>query len=449
MGLTGLEIYKHLPKKNCGKCGPPTCLAFAMSLAAGKASLDSCPYVTDEAKEALGAASAPPIAAIKFGTGDYVNRLGEETVIFRHEKTFVNPTTIVVEIPDTLRGEELEAKMADVNFTFERVGLQYNLNGVAIRNVSGNAETFAEAARLVAQKTRHGIVLITEEPGVMERALQDVANRVPLLYAATAANYEKMIELAKKYSCPVVVRGNGVEDTAQLVEKVTALGCKNIVLDTGNRHLSQAVADYTLIRRLAIKRKFRPLGYPIIAFTTAEDPREEMVEASVLVAKYASVLVVKTSRREHLLALLAWRGNIYTDPQKPIQVEPKIYEVGQVTPNSPVYLTTNFSLTYFSVEGEVQASRVPAYILPVETDGTSVLTAWAAGKYTAEKIAEFIKNSGIAERVQHREVVLPGYVAVLSGKLQDLSGWKVVVGPREASGIPAFAKSRYAQGVPA
>ncbi|MCL4425644.1 MAG: acetyl-CoA decarbonylase/synthase complex subunit gamma [Firmicutes bacterium] len=449
MGLTGLEIYKHLPKKNCGKCGPPTCLAFAMSLAAGKASLDSCPDVTDAAKEALGAASAPPIAAIKFGFGDYVNKLGEETVIFRHEKTFVNPTSVVVEIPDTLRGAQLDEKMADVNFVFERVGLQYNLNGVAIRNVSGDAETFAEAARLVTEKTRHGLVLISEDVAVMERALADVSRRVPLLYAATADNYEKMIELGKKHSCPVVVRGNGLDATAQLVGKVTAQGCKNLVLDTGNRDLSQTLADYTMIRRLAIKRKFRPLGYPIIAFTTASDPREEMMEASVFVAKYASVVVVKTSKREHLLSLLALRGNIYTDPQKPIQVEPKIYEVGQVTPASPVYVTTNFSLTYFSVEGEVQASRVPAYILPVETDGTSVLTAWAAGKYTADKIAEFIKSSGIADRVQHREVVLPGYVAVLSGKLQEASGWKVVVGPREASGIPAFAKGRYTQGVPA
>ncbi len=445
MGLTGLDIYKQLPKKNCGECGPPTCLAFAMALASGKAALDSCPYVTDAAKENLGAASAPPIRMVKVGTGDVAVSLGDETVIFRHDKTFFHETGVAIEVSDKLTAADIDAKVAKINgLTFERVGLHYTVNLVAVKNESGNADTFKAAVDKVAAGTKFPLILMTDDPEAMDKAAAGVAAARPLLYAATTGNFDKMVEVAKKHSCPLAIRGNGLDEAAALAEKAVAGGCKDLVIDAGRREFSAALADLTEIRRLAIKKKFRPLGFPTIAFPRSDEPYMEILQASYYVGKYASIVVVKTAEKAHILPLLTWRQNIYTDPQKPIQVEPKLHEVGAVTNDSPVYITTNFSLTYYTVEGEVAGSKIPAYILPVNTDGTSVLTAWASGKFSAESIAEAIKSSGLEQKVNHRNLVLPGYVAVLSGKLAELSGWKVGVGPREAAGIPSFAKAKFA-----
>lgn len=444
MALTGLDIYKQLPKKNCGECGPPTCLAFAMNLAAGKASLESCPYVSDAAKEALASAAAPPIKLVVVGTGERAVKLGDEKVIFRHEKTFYNEPGIAIEVADTLDAADLAARVRKISgLHFERVGMKYHVNLVAIRNASGCPDTFAAAVKSACELTDLALILVADDPGAMGKALEVAGGRKPLIYAATAANAEAMVELAKKYGAPLAVRGNGLDDTAALADKIAGMGYKDLVLDSGERDLARVLADLTQIRRLSIKKKYRPLGYPAIAFTTATVPAEEIMQATTFVAKYASLIVLKACEPHEILPLLTWRQNIYVDPQKPIQVESNIHSVGNVNENSPVYMTTNFSLTYYSVEGEVEASKVPSYILPVNTDGTSVLTAWAAGKYSAEIISQFIKSCGIEEKVTHREIVIPGYVAVLSGKLQELSGWKVVVGPREAAGIPSFARGRY------
>jgi len=439
MGLTGLEIYKQLPKKNCGECGTPTCLAFAMALASGKGSLDACPYVSDEAREALDSASAPPIKAVKFGK-DIV--MGDETVLFRHDKTFYHPTTLLVEIADTLTDEEIQAKLDDVNgLEFDRVGLHYSLDGVAIVENSGSPDRFAQVVSKVAAGTERSLVLLSENVDALKAALPGVADRKPLIGSATEANYEAVVNLAKEHNVPVIIKADGLDALAALVENAQKLGYKEFVLDPGSRAPSQTLANLTHIRRLAIKKKFRPFGYPVIAYTSKNEPLAEIAEASVYVCKYASAIVLKASAKAHLLPLMSLRQNIYTDPQKPIQVEPVLHSVGDVNENSPVYITTNFSLTYYSVEGEVEATKIPSYILPIDTDGTSVLTAYAAGKFEPEKIADALAKSGVADKVSHRNLIIPGYVAVISGKLQEVSGWKVIVGPREASGILSFARS--------
>ncbi|MHB1126299.1 MAG: acetyl-CoA decarbonylase/synthase complex subunit gamma [Bacillota bacterium] len=446
MALTGLEIYKQLPKKNCGECGPPTCLAFAMSLAGGKASLDSCPYVSDAARAALESASAPPITKVIVGTGSCAVEIGDETELFRHDKKFYHETAIALQVSDTLTADALAAKIQEINdLKFVRVGLEYKVQMVAVVNESGNADQFANAVQAVAGNTELALVLVSEDVAAMTQALTAVADRKPLVYAATEANYEQMAALAKEKNCPLAVKANGLEALAALVDKIVALGLKQLVLDSGNRQTSQAIADYTQIRRLAIKKKFRSFGWPIIAFTSAADPMDEATQASVLVSKYASVVVIKTTSKAHILPLLSWRQNLYTDPQVPIRVEQKLNAVGNVNENSPIYVTTNFSLTYYSVQGEVEASKIPSYILSVDTDGLSVLTAYADGKFEAEKIANVLKKSGAEEKVKHRALVIPGLVAVLSGKLEEETGWKVIVGPRESSGIVPFAKSQFAQ----
>ncbi len=442
MGLTGLEIYKHLPKTNCKDCGSPTCLAFAMALAGGKASLDACPHVSDEAKEALDSASAPPIKLVTVGTGDSAVKLGEETELFRHDKRFFNPTGIAVLISDN---EDAAARAeAFDGLEFDRVGMHYVTNMVAVKCDSNDAGKFKAAVEAVAGKTAKAMVLMAEDPAVMEGALEAVADRKPLVYAANADNYEKMTELAKGKECPLVVKGTSLKDTAELVEKVVALGYKELVLDSGARETSQVVADLTQFRRLAVRKKFRPFGYPAIALTAKEDPREEVIQAGVYLSKYADVVVLKACEKQQLIPLLSWRANLYTDPQKPIAVEAGLYDVGDASEQSPVYVTTNFSLTYFIVEGEVESSRIPSRILSVDTGGISVLTAYADNKFSAETITKAIKKSGLEDKVEHRKLVLPGHVAVLKGTLEEESGWDVMVGPREASGITKFAKDNFA-----
>lgn len=439
MGLSGLEIYKQLPKKNCGECGTPTCLAFAMALAAGKGALDTCPYVTDEAREALASASAPPIKAIKFGNGSI---LGDETVLFRHDKTFYHPTTLLIQVSDLLSDSEIEAKVQEINaLEFDRVGLHYSIDGIAVLNEAGDPDRFALVVEKVAAATERSLLILSENPNSLKRILPGIASRKPLIGPATADNFEIVVNLAKEQNVPVILKADGLEALNSLVENAQKLGYKEFVLDPGSRTPSQTLANLTHLRRLAIKKKFRPFGYPVLACTSKTEPLDEIAEASVYVAKYASCIILKASSKAHILPLMALRQNLYTDPQKPIQVEPTLHFVGEVNENSPVYITTNFSLTYYSVEGEVESSKIPSYILPIDTDGTSVLTAYAAGKFEPEKIADALAASGLADKVKHREVIIPGYVAVISGKLQEKSGWKVIVGPRESSGIVSFSRS--------
>ena len=444
MALTGLDIFKQLPKKNCKECGAATCLAFAMSIASGKAALEACPYVSEEAKENLGAAAAPPMRLVTVGVGENALALGDETIIFRHDKAFYHPTCFAITVDDTLPADALTAKVAQINdLKVERVGQQLSVNLIAVNNMSNNPEIYTEVIGKIASQTNLPLMLLSDNVASLEAVLPMIATKKPLIYAATAQNYEKVVALAKIHSCPVVVKGTDLATTVELVEKISPL-YKELVIDSGSRGTSQVLADQTQMRRLAIKKKFRPLGYPTITFTTSEDPREEVIQASVYVAKFAGIIVMKATEKSQVLPLLAWRQNIYTDPQKPIAVEAKIYEIGAVTPDSPVYICTNFALTYFAVEGEIAGSKIPGYLLPVDTDGTSVLTSWASGKFSADSITAFIESSGIKEKVNHTTCVIPGYTAVLSGKLKEKSGWNIMVGPQEAAGIPAFAKTHFA-----
>lgn len=442
MGLTGLEIFKQLPKKNCKECGQPTCLAFAMQLAAGKASLDACPYVSDAAREALDSASAPPVALIKIGAGEKAFQLGNETVLFRHDKRFEHPTGIAIQVSDT---EDVKAKVEKINkLVFDRVGQIHEVNLVAVANDSGDAAKFADAVKAAQETTAYPLLLISGDAAAMEKALEVAGANKPVVYGADADNYEAMVAAAKKYDAPLVVKGSDLNSLAELVEKVTALGYKNLILDSGARELSKVIADQTQIRRSALKL-FRPFGYPTIAFANNDDPIVESLYASTYVAKYAGIVVMKSAEPQHLLPVITLRLNIYTDPQKPIAVESKIYEILNPGPDAPVLVTTNFSLSYFNVAGDTEGARVSAYIVPVDTDGISVLTAWAAGKFTPETIADTVKKLGVMDKVNHKKIIIPGGVAVLSGKTAELTGLEVIVGPRESAGIASFMKQRWNQ----
>lgn len=437
MGLTGLQIFKLLPKTNCKECGVATCMAFAMALANAKASLDQCPYVSDEAKEQLDAAAAPPIKKVTLGAGDFTRTMGDETELFRHDKKFFNETVIAIMVEDT---EDVAAKAeAFDKKVYERVGLTFYTDALAIVNASGDAGKFKAAVEAAMGKTDRVLVLCSEDADAIAAALEVAADRKPLICSATADNFDKMVELASSKGCPLAVKGANLEETVEMATKAFAAGAKELVLDSGSRQVSQTVADLTQIRRQALKRT-KGFGFPAMAVVTAEGDMDQIVEAVSYMSNYAGLIALKADDDALLLPLLSWRQNLYTDPQKPIAVEPGLKEVGEVTPDSPVYTTTNFSLTYYIVEGEVEASKTPSYILAVDTDGISVLTGFAAGKFTGETIAAAIKETGLEDKVNHKNIVIPGGVAVISGKLEDASGWKVLVGPREASGIPKFVR---------
>ncbi|GAB4347500.1 MAG: acetyl-CoA decarbonylase/synthase complex subunit gamma [Candidatus Abyssubacteria bacterium] len=445
MALTGLDIYKLLPKTNCGECKSPTCLAFAMRVAQKQASIEQCPHVTEEAKAQLGAASAPPIQLVEIGTGNAKVVLGNETVLFRHEETFHHPTGVAVTVSDNLSEDEIAAR-ADkiVHLIFERVGTKIAVDMACIMNDSGDSAKFQKAVKIVADKCPVALILASDKPDALKAALEVCADKRPLLCGANAANHEAVATLAKEKNCPVVARAEGLEALADLTQKIAKLGVKEIVLDSGAKAVRACLEDLTKVRRYALKKNFRPLGYPQLVWVTGEeDPMLKVLKAATFIAKYAGIVVTDAIEPWQLMPLLTVRQNIYTDPRKPQQVEAGIHKVGETTDKSPLLLTTNFSLTYYTVEGEVESSKVPTNILVVDTEGTSVLTAWAAEKFTTDQIAAAMKKFEAEKVARHKKIVIPGLIAVESGKLQEETGWEVVVGPKEASGIPSYIKANW------
>ncbi|AGG06294.1 acetyl-CoA decarbonylase/synthase complex subunit gamma [Dehalococcoides mccartyi] len=444
MSPTGIEIYKFLPRTNCGECGVPTCLAFAMSLAGGRAELSSCPYVSEETKLKLEEASAPPVRTVSIGTGIYSFKIGGETVMHRHEKRFEHQSGIALLLSDNLTETEQNTKLTAFNsFQYKRVGAILKPDMLALRADSGSSEKYLKLVKLAAEKCQASLMLICANTTVLDESLKICAERKPLLHAATAENSNEMAELAKKYNCPLVAKAKNLTDLAELTIKLQSLGIKDIVLDSSPASFKQTLADNIAIRRAAILKKFRPLGFPVINFPCliTSDHMKESLFASILTAKYAGILVLSDFRGETLFPLLVARMNLYTDPQRPLATTEGIYEINNPDANSPVMLTCNFSLTYFIVAGEMETSRVPCYLLIKDTEGLSVMTAWAAGKFGADTIGKFVKNSGIAGKVNHRKLIIPGYASMESGGLEEeLSGWEIMVGPREAAHIPAYLK---------
>ncbi len=441
MALSGLDIYKLLPKTNCRECGFATCLAFAMQLAKKTVAIDKCPYLSDEAKRSLEASSLPPVRLITVGSGEDKLEIGNETVMFRHEEKFYHPSGLGFIIDDNLTDAAIKDKLDKINrLKFERVGQKLDVNLVAVRQKT-DAKRFKEAVKLVSGGTSLGIVLMSGDPAGLKEALELLKGKNPLIYSATKENLSKIAPLAKEYKAALVATAADLEAVSELTKELNNQGVADLVLDTGKKSIQQKIWDLTQIRRQALKKSNRALGYPAIVIVDKDDPYEEAIEAATYISKYAGIVLIKSLEAWEVLPILTLRQNIYTDPQKPLQIEPKLYAIGQVSDKSPVLITTNFSLSYYTVLGEVEASKVPSYIASVDTEGMSVLTAWAAEKFTPEKISQAIDKFEVKSAVKHNQLIIPGYVAVMSGDLEEHSGWKVVVGPKEAAGIPSFLKN--------
>ena len=446
MALTGIQIFKLLPKTNCKECGVPTCLAFAMNLASGKAELDSCPYVSEEAKEQLAEASAPPIRPVPIGKGVRKSSAGGETVQYRHEKTFYNPTLLAGLTSSDIADADLEARLKTWNaFQFERVGLNLRPELIALKDVNGDKDAFAAKAKTIAETSEFNIILMTENTEVMKAGIQACGFKRPLMYAATSGNIDEFGALAKENNLPLAVKAESADGVAELTEKLMKIGLKDIVIDTGAREIKQAFEDQVGLRRAALKDGNRALGFPSITFPCemASNLDMETLIASMFVAKYGGIVVMSDFTGENLFPLLLERLNIFTDPQRPMTVTEGIYEINNPDENSPVLVTTNFALTYFIVSGEIESSRVPSWLLIKDSEGLSVMTAWAAGKFAGDDVGAFVKKSGIIDKVKHQELIIPGYAAAIAGDVEEeLPDWKITVGPREAPHLPAFLKAR-------
>ena len=445
MALTGLQIFKYLPggKKensaNCKKCGFPTCMAYAMKLAKNEASAESCEFIGDELKSMLDEASQKQQEEIVFGPAGNQVRVGNEIVMFRHEKTFVNPTCIAVKLcADDKDFDKKLDKIAD--YSIERVGETFKINAVAL--FDGENVDLAEKVFLV-NSLNIPIIIVSNDAGRISDALDKIKASKPLVFYQND-NIDELAQIQSKYGVPVVLSGDDIESLVLKSETALKSGIKEIMLNLNEQTASKPdlIQNLTLIRRSAIENKFKPLGFPVISFLNSTgNVIEDGVFASILLCKYSNVLVIDNFDSALIASLMTLRQNIYTDPQKPLQVESKLYEIGEPDENSPLLVTTNFALTYFAVVSEIEASGTPAYLLVTPSDGMSVLTAWSASKFTGEIIAKAVKDNNVSEVLKHREMVIPGFVSSMKEEIEEeLPDWSVVTGPNDAIEIVDFLK---------
>ena len=370
---------------------------------------------------------------------------GGETVQYRHEKTFYNQTALAATVNSDISDSDLETKLKVWNaFQFERVGLNLRPELVALKDVNGDKDAFAKKAKTIAETSEFNLVLMSENADVMKAGIEASKFKRPLIYAATEANADDFAALAKDNDLPLAVKADSVEGLVPLTEKLTEMGLKDLVIDPGSREIKQSLEDQMVIRRAALKDSNRAVGFPTITFPCemASNLEMETLIAGMHIAKYGGISVLSDFTGESLFPLLLERLNIYTDPQRPMTVTEGIYEIGNPDENSPVLVTTNFALTYFIVSGEIEGSRVPTWLLIKDSEGLSVMTAWAAGKFAGDEVGMFVKKSGIMDKVKHTQLVIPGYAAAIAGDVEEeLPGWKITVGPREAAHIPGFLKA--------
>ena len=441
--LSGLQIQKLLPKTNCKECGSNTCLAFAMKLASQKAELSDCPYASEEAIAVLGAASEPPVKGVRLGKDKNI-KLGEETVLYRHEKTFVNQTAIAININDTDSPEEIDSTLDKIkNYILDRVGELLIIDLISVTQKGTDSALFVEIVKKANEVTGKPVIINSADVAAITAAAEAIKGTGALISAATASNAEELAKVAKDNGHALVVTGYNIDEISATTAKLKESGFNDLVMDYKALSVSEQYQINSIARSAALKDENKSLGYASLCYIGEGDLLPNTVKAITEISKYGGIIVLPLFNPAQLVGLMTLRQNIYTDPQKPIQVEPKLYPIGEPTKESPVFVTTNFSLTYFIVAGEIENSGTSAWLVIPECEGMSVLTAWAAGKFSGAYIAKFMKEIDIEAQVDTRDIIIPGYVAQISGELQEsLPGWSVTVGPQEAADIESFVKQR-------
>ena len=445
MALTGLDIFKLTPKKNCKDCGFPTCLAFAMKVATGAAEIDKCPHMSEENLAKLSESTAPPMKALTVGNGENEYKLGGETVLFRHEKTLINRNRFAVAFRDTDSLELVNSKLENIkSVDFERIGERMKAEFAAFIYTGNKDAYILNIKTVLASGAELAYIIVCDDVDVAKEALELLKDTNPIVHGATASNYEKMVDLVSPGKYALGLKADSLEELYDLTAKVQAKDYKELILDAGSKSIKEAFTNAIQMRRTALKDGDRTFGYPSIIFVNElakDDKLMEIALSSIFTIKYGSILVIEDVDFARGLSLWALRQNIYTDPQRPMRVEPKAYSVNNANDESPVVCTVDFALTYFIINGEIEKSKVPTWLLIPDAGGYSVLTAWAAGKFSGSIIANFVKESGVELKTKSRRLVIPGKVAVLKGDIEDsLPGWEVIVGPNESMQLPKFLK---------
>jgi acetyl-CoA decarbonylase/synthase complex subunit gamma len=460
--LSPIEIYKLLPGTNCKECGETNCMAFAARLVNREAILEECKPLLDENLAAsyaeLWALLKPSVKAIEIGVGENALTIGGEYVLYRHDFTYFNQPAMAVDVTDEMDDEEFETRIHVLNdFSYNYIGMDLTLDMLNIRCISGDAQKFAEAVKKADQLTRKPLMLVAHKPEILEAGLKNVADKRPLIHGATKDNWKEVAELATKYSCPVVAYSPGDLDTLKSIAlTLEEYGIKDIALDPGTQpkeYISSITDSFTILRWNAINEDEEGLGYPLIGAPMAAwaveeaDPVlnewNEAILAGILIARFADLIVVHGISGWSLLPQVFLRSNLYTDPRKPVSVEAGLITMGTPDENSPVLLTTNFALTYYTVANDIENAKVNGYLLVVDSEGMSVESAVAGRKMTADTVAEAIKEFKVENKVKHRNIIIPGRSARLSGEIQEASGWNVSVGPLDSSGIASYVSEKW------
>ncbi|MDW8040130.1 MAG: acetyl-CoA decarbonylase/synthase complex subunit gamma [Nitrososphaerota archaeon] len=461
--LSPIDVYKLLPRTNCKECGEENCMAFATKLVNREATIEKCkPLLKKEFEKAyqqLKEMLKPAIKEIVIGTGEKAVKIGGKLIMYRHELTYSNPTAIAIDVTDEMPENEILSRIKRVEgFRFEYIGKTLKLDMIAVRSTSNDPDKFKATVRKVSENTKLPMVLCSLNPTVLEAGLMAAPKARPLLYAATKNNWRDMAELALMYDCPLTVFAPGnLKLLKSLAKTLVEYGVQDLVLDPGTfpgEGLADTLNNFTMIRRMACKQGDELVGFPLmgIPMTVWLDSvglAPEIVKwreaylAAMLIARFADILIMHSLDGWALLPNVVLRANIYTDPRKPVAVEPGLKVFGAPNEDSPVMFTTNFALTYYTVASDLESAKTNAYVLVVDTEGLAVESSVAGRKLTAEKVAEAIKASGIENKVRHRKIIIPGKAARLSGEIEELSGWQVIVGPRDSSEIPKFLQEKW------
>jgi len=461
--LSPIDVYMQLPKTNCKECGLENCMAFATKLVNREMALEMCKPLLEEkqhakAYEKLWNMLRPPVKEVTVGVGDKAVKIGGKLVMYRHELALHNPTPIALDVTDEMPDEELVSRIEKTDgFSYIYIGKELKLNMIAVRSTSNDPEKFKTAVKKVAEGTRLPLILCSLRPDVIEAGLMATPKSRPLIYAATENNWKDMAELALMYDCPLAIFApNDLKRLRSLAKTLMEYGVKDLVLDPGtfpDEGLSDTISNFTMLRRIACRKGDDLLGFPLIgtpitAWTHRADIPEinmwnEAYLAGMLITRYADLLVMHSNEGWVLLPNVILRQNIYTDPRKPVAVEPGVKTFGKPDENSPVLMTTNFALTYYTVASDIESAGVDCYLIVVDTEGLAVDSSVAGRKLTSDKVAETLKETKIEERVKHRRLIIPGKAARLSGEIQELSNWEVLVGPRDSSEIPKFLQDHW------
>jgi len=461
--LSPIDVYKLLPKTNCKECGEENCMAFATKVVNREVSIEKCPPLLtkkhEKAYKQLKEMLKPAIKEVVVGVGDGTVKIGGKLVMYRHEFAYFNPTAVAIDVTDEMADEEILDRIKRTEqFSFEYIGQTLKLDMIAVRSTSNDPEKFKATVKKVAENTSSPLILCSLNSTVLEAGLMAAPKSRPLLYAATKDNWKEMAELALMYNCPLAVFApNNLKMLKSLTKTLLEYGVEDLVLDPGTfagDGLADTLNNFAMIRRAACKGGDELFGFPLIGVPMAvwmergEAPEEiakwrEAYLASLLIVRFADIIILHSVDGWSLLPPIVLRENIYTDPRKPVAVEPGLRVFGTPDENSPVMFTTNFALTYYTVASDIDAAKVNTYLLVVDTEGIAVDSAVAGRKLTSEKVADAIKTSGIENKVKHRKLIIPGKAARLSGEIEELSGWQVLVGPRDSSDIPKFLQEKW------